>query len=282
MYSEFMQRYGFFRSPRGGKCVQLLRFRTEVADLSPKPYICRMYIPEHFAIMDPATIRTFLQEHPFGILTVNGDDGVPAVVHLPFLPRFEGDAIFLEGHLAKTNEMAQYLTGSKWARMIVNGAHGYVSSSVYGHVNVPTYNYQAVYLTGTVRVLTNEELLRHLKAVVNSFEQNRERPIDFGNWPVEMIEQNMRGITGFRLTVTKTEAAFKLSQNRNDADFARIVADLQQGNADQIRLAEEMKRSAHYENPFCNRSRFASGSLYFPVRKDGQRCNGRSALCASF
>jgi transcriptional regulator len=199
-----------------------------------------MYIPEAFEITDSHTISAFLQEHPFGVLTVNGDAGVPVATHLPFLLRFDGETILLEGHLAKANEQVAYLREGQLATMIVSGAHGYVSSSVYGHVNVPTYNYQAVHLTGTISVLNEGELLEHLKTVVGNFEQYREMPIDFDQWPLKMIAHMMEEITGFRLTVSRTEAAFKLSQNRNETDWNRIVEDLKKGNPDQVKLAEEM------------------------------------------
>lgn len=199
-----------------------------------------MYIPEAFEITDFPTILAFLQQHPFGILTVNGLDGLPVASHLPFLVRNERETLILEGHLARANDLESYLHRELAATMIVNGAHGYVSSSVYEHVNVPTYNYQAVHLSGTIAVLKPAELLEHLKAVVGNFEANRDQPIDFDQWLPEMIESYMQEITGFRLTIFKIEAAFKLSQNRNDDDFDRIVADLQQGNPDQLRLAEEM------------------------------------------
>jgi transcriptional regulator len=199
-----------------------------------------MYIPADFEITDPDTILAFLREHPFGMLVINGEHGVPVISHLPFLLRFDGEQLIVEGHLARANEQEAYLAGGTMASMVVSGAHGYVSSGVYGHVNVPTYNYQAVHLTGTVSVMNEQELLEHLKQVVAEFEKERPQPLDFDRWPLKMIAHYMDEITGFRLTVEKTEAAFKLSQNRNATDFANIVADLQNGNPDQVRLAEEM------------------------------------------
>jgi transcriptional regulator len=99
-----------------------------------------------------------------------------------------------------------------------------------------------VHLTGTISVMSEQQLLEHLKQVVADFEKDRLQPIDFDQWPLKMIAHLMDEITGFRLAIEKTEAAFKLSQNRNAADFANIIADLEKGNPDQVRLAEEMKK----------------------------------------
>ena len=199
-----------------------------------------MYIPAEFQVTDRAMISRFLEEHPFGTLVTSGADGFPVAAHLPFLLKETGEGYCLEVHLANVNELTAVLRGGSKATMIVVGAHGYVSSSVYTHVNVPTYNYQAVHLSGTISVMTSEELLQHLKEVVANFEENRDRPIDFDQWPERMIRGYMTEITGLRLTVEKTEAAFKLSQNRNATDFSRITDDLKAGSLQQRLLAEAM------------------------------------------
>lgn len=201
-----------------------------------------MYIPEAFCIEDNSIIQTFLEEHPFGVLLVNGADGFPVAAHIPFLWSFESDEIIVEGHLSNRNPLAEKLTDGRSAKIIVEGEHGYVSSSVYGHVNVPTYNYQAAHLYGVMEVLSSEKLIEHLEKVVNTFEKNRKQPLQFNTFPEPMMQEYLREITGFRLTVFKTEVAFKLSQNRSRSDFESIVRDLENGTDAQRRLAKEMKR----------------------------------------
>lgn len=185
-------------------------------------------------------IRSFLEQHSFGMLMINGHNGFPIVTHQPFLIRHEEESISVEGHLAKANPMAEYISNGRSAKIVINGAHGYVSSSVYGHVNVPTYNYQTAHLSGTIDPLSSEELMVHLGETVRQYEANRLDPIQINELPREMLNAYMNEIIGFRLTVFKTEVAFKLSQNRNEDDFQRIIADLKQGNTDQQQLAAVM------------------------------------------
>jgi len=206
-------------------------------------YICAMYVPAEFQVSDKEEVLSFLRSHPFGVLVSNGENGLPVVAHLPFLLKEEGEKLFAEVHMAKVNELSDALVLSGKATMIIQGAHGYVSSSVYTHMNVPTYNYQAVHLSGTVTILEKEALLQHLKEVVADFEKNREHPIDFEKWPKEMIHQFMEHISGFRLEISVTEAAFKLSQNRNATDFERIITDLQTGSLHEQQLAEAMLKT---------------------------------------
>lgn len=204
-------------------------------------YLCNMYIPEAFRVTDDVTIRTFLNEHPFGILSVNGYDGMPLMAHLPFLVvDMPGGKWGIEGHMAVENPLVAFVRPGQQAVMTVSGAHGYVSSSLYGHVNVPTYNYQAVQLRGTFTQLSPMELLGHLEKVVHAFEKNRRQPLDFTHFPQEMLNAYLKEIVGFRLEVFDAEAAFKLSQNRNDKDFRSIVNDLEQGLPEEVRLAGEM------------------------------------------
>ncbi len=171
---------------------------------------------------------------------INGHNGFPIVTHLPFLIQFEDERITVEGHLAKANPMVEYFNNGKPAKIVINGAHGYVSSSVYGHVNVPTYNYQTAHLSGTIDLLSAEELQVHLTKTVQQYEANRKNPIQINELPREMLNAYMNEISGFRLTVFKTEVAFKLSQNRNEDDFQRIIDDLKLGNKDQQQLAAAM------------------------------------------
>jgi transcriptional regulator len=126
---------------------------------------------------------------------------------------------------------------------VVEGARGYVSSSVYTHVNVPTYNYQAVHVVGSLELMSSEELMKHLRIVVDRFERDRIAPIDFNAWPQQLLETYCAQIVGFRLVPFRIEGAFKLSQNRNQTDFERIVADLEKGSVEQQQLALAMLKT---------------------------------------
>ncbi|MNR32624.1 hypothetical protein D3C85_1502250 [compost metagenome] len=45
------------------------------------------------------------------------------------------------------------------------------------------------------------------------------------------------------MELNQVEAAFKLSQNRNEVDFQRILDDLSTGNEEEKQLAEVMKQT---------------------------------------
>lgn len=201
-----------------------------------------MYIPKEFELKDRKLILAFLEQHPFGALAVNGAAGIPEVVHIPFSCEFAGSVKYLEFHAAKENTVVPAISEAGHGKLIVTGAHGYISSSVYTHVNVPTYNYEAVHVSGEITRLTPPELKHHLTKLVDSFESGRENNVRMEQWPEEMITAYMQEIAGFRLEIRDVEAAFKLSQNRNETDFNRILDDLDTRTSNDQQLADAMKQ----------------------------------------
>ncbi len=199
-----------------------------------------MYIPKVFAITDLNQQLNFLNQQAFGnFLFIDGTH--IQSVHLPFLV-IESDKNYLEGHLAIQNPFSKAIFEESIAKCIVTGAHGYVSSSVYTHINVPTYNYQVAEITGKFKKLDAAAFDLHLQKVVSRFEEGRDPEVDFTAWPKEMIESYKTEIVGFSFEIESIECAFKLSQNRNETDFHRITNDLEQGNFSQQMLASEMKK----------------------------------------
>lgn len=202
-----------------------------------------MYIPKEFVVHDSDAIRLFLNTNRFGTFVINGLAGFPEVVHVPFSYHEEDGNRFVAFHVAAQNDVIHVLRQTKRAKLIVLGAHGYISSSVYTHVNVPTYNYQAVHVCGKVVEMHTEDLKKHLESLVVFFEKNRKEQWKMNEFPEEMLQVYLKDIVGFRLEMEELEAAFKLSQNRNQIDFERIVDDLKAGKESDRALAEAMKHS---------------------------------------
>ena len=200
-----------------------------------------MYIPSVFEITDIKEQKSFLNENAFGnFLFVDADEIIS--VHLPFLIKEDSNKLFLEGHLAIQNPFSKAIFETKKGKCMVLGAHGYVSSSVYSHVNVPTYNYQVAEISGVFSQLNENEFDSHLSEVVNSFEFNREEKVQMSDWPKEMIQAYKSEIVGFRFEILELKCAFKLSQNRNETDFQNIIQDLEKGSLNQQLVARETKK----------------------------------------
>ena len=136
------------------------------------------------------------------------------------------------GHLAKANPQWRSIAPDSPALMICSGPEAYISPSWYaakaehGRV-VPTWNYSAVHLTGTVRVIEDREWLHDVVTrLTAAHEEGREQPWRPADAPEAYIAGQLGGIVGVELTVTRIEGKAKLSQNRSEADRRGVVAGL--------------------------------------------------------
>ncbi len=138
----------------------------------------------------------------------------------------------LLGHIAAANDQWQTAAPGAEALAIVAGPQAYVSPSWYeskarhGRV-VPTWNYEAVHLTGPVAFHLDPEWLRGLVTrLTQRHEAGREHPWAVSDAPPEYVDGQLRAIVGVELTVRSVEAKRKLSQNRSEPDQAGVVAGL--------------------------------------------------------
>lgn len=201
-----------------------------------------MYIPKLYKITDIEEIREFVQRHSFGTL-VTTRKGRPIATHLPLQLIQEGDDHYITGHMAYGNPQWRTFESTEEVLVMFQGPHAYISSSWYEQENVPTWNYQAVHLYGAARILDNEELKRDLTSLLEKYEHHRENPVLWDKLSPSLLEKEMKGIVGFKIKVNEIQAAYKMSQNRNEADYRNIVEQLQQEeNPESSQMAEEMKK----------------------------------------
>ena len=206
-----------------------------------------MYVPQEFSVTDLNEIALFLHYHSFGVMVSNQGNFEPIATHLPFLIKKNGDQFILEGHLSKHNQQADILKKGRKVMVIFQGPNAYISSSVYTHVNVPTWNYQAVHIYGTIELLNEKETENHLKELVETHEADREHSFDLSSLPTEMLQSYQNEIICFKIESYRIEAAYKLSQNRNFVDYERIIEDLSKDKKNRS-ITEAMNRFRKSDN----------------------------------
>ncbi|WP_059173125.1 FMN-binding negative transcriptional regulator [Bacillus sp. FJAT-27445] len=201
-----------------------------------------MYIPKHFKVSDAEEIWNFVKTQSFGTI-VSTEKGKPIATHLPFGLKKIGDDYYLTGHTAYGNPQWKTFETSEDVLVIFQGPHAYVSSSWYSHENVPTWNYQAIHMYGKVSILEKDELVEELTAMLVKYENNRENPVLWDKLTPELLENQLKGIVGFKIKVEDIQATYKLSQNRNERDYANIIEKLKnEGNSNAIQIAEQMEK----------------------------------------
>lgn len=200
-----------------------------------------MFIPKYFKVTDMDEVKEFIQANSFGTL-VTTKQGKPIATHIPLEYRKKGDEYYITGHMAYGNPQWRTFEACETALVIYHGPDAYITSSWYGHENVPTWNYQAVHVYGKPVILEQEELEHDLVMLLEKYEKHRKNPILWDKLSPGLLERELKGIVGFKIKVQEIQAAYKLSQNRNEEDYRNIIEQLQkEENLNSHQLAKAMK-----------------------------------------
>jgi transcriptional regulator len=197
-----------------------------------------MFVPRAFQNTNHDEVRSFIEGNSFGIL-VSQSGGKLWGSHIPLLLSEDGSK--LHGHVSKANQQWKDLEASE-VLVIFNGPHTYISSSWYDHENVPTWNYIAVHVYGTVKLIEGEALRHSLSVLVNKYEKNSANPVSMETMTPEYVADSIRGLVGFEIQINRIEAAYKLSQNRDQKNHEAIVSQLEKRNdPESTQVAAAMK-----------------------------------------
>ncbi|EPX77752.1 FMN-binding negative transcriptional regulator [Litoreibacter arenae] len=164
----------------------------------------------------------FARERGFGTLAVNGEGG-PLTAHIPVLLSEDGKQAEL--HLVRSNPIAQACKEPLKAAITVTGPDSYISPDWYGVADqVPTWNYVAIRITGTLRPLPQNELRPLLDRLSAHFETHLlpKPPWTSAKMSEGVMDRMMRQIQPFLFDVDRIEGTWKLGQNKPDK--VRIAA----------------------------------------------------------
>lgn len=187
-----------------------------------------MYVPSHFAADDADALITRLARRFAGVLITIGEDGAPVGTHMPIL--WDAAERIATGHIARANP--QWKHGAGKGLIVLNGPEAYVTPSWYPSKaehgkTVPTWNYEAVHITGDVEWFDDAERLEAmLDQLSHVHERDRAEPWAMNDAPRPYIDALKRAIVGVTLKAERIEAKRKLSQNKSAADFGGALRGL--------------------------------------------------------
>lgn len=200
-----------------------------------------MYIPKHFNEADQARITALIRDFGFATLISTTADGA-LVTHAPV--QLDSDRGVLIGHMARANPHSAALQNGALLLAIFHGPHSYISPTWYADENprvpnVPTWNYAAVHVTGSVTFIDDAsakwKIVRDLAA---QYEAGAAKPWDPRGLDAHM--DKLSAIVGFEVTITKIEAKLKLSQNRSVIDQQNVIANLAASVSSEVRATALM------------------------------------------
>ena len=203
-----------------------------------------MFIPKLYRNTDFQEIERLIRDNGFATL-VRNINGVPTASHIPLeLELNQAGEQVLTGHVSRANSLGKNIDPNSEALAIFTGAHSYISSSWYDHINVPTWNYIAVHVYGTLRILEGDELMHAIGRLVDRYEKHSAKPVSLDSMGRDYVRKEMHGLIGFEMTINRVEGAWKLSQNRDHKNKLNIVAELEKLNdLNANEIANEMKKN---------------------------------------
>jgi len=204
-----------------------------------------MYIPKDFKNENKEEVQQFLIENSFGIL-INQKSGALSATHIPMLldkDDYGNDT--LVGHISRENTQWKSFNDTDQVLAVFNGPNSYISSSWYKKENIPTYNYIAVHVYGTIKIIEGEALHLSLKKLIDKFEVNSQNPVKLENMSPDLLKQ-MKYIVGFTIQITSIQPAYKLSQNRHKEDYDTIIQKLENqednGSKEVAKVMKKLKK----------------------------------------
>jgi len=182
-----------------------------------------MYVPDHFAVADSASLHSLIKENPFGLLITNSPSGLDAN-HIPFELEL-GERQVLHAHVARNNAVWQNVADGDEVLVVFQAGDAYISPNWYpskheSHKQVPTWNYKVVHVYGRISVKDDE---RYVRGVVGRLTRTHEalepKPWKMTDSSPEFITGMLKAIVGIQIEITRMVGKFKLGQNKAAADL---------------------------------------------------------------
>jgi transcriptional regulator len=175
------------------------------------------YPPKHHQDNDRDHMIEVIKTYPLATV-ISVDNKTPLITHLPLI--YENGKLI--GHIDIYNPQAKLLKDNNDVTILFTGPQCYISPSIYGTTQLPTWNYIKVHLKGKVQAIKSKESLKQSLITMTEFlEAPDHKYVLEPNNP--RLNRNLNYIEMFEITITDWEGKFKLSQDKkpSDRNFAR-------------------------------------------------------------
>ncbi|WP_294233151.1 FMN-binding negative transcriptional regulator [uncultured Chryseobacterium sp.] len=199
-----------------------------------------MYTPRLYKSKELALMKDIIRENAFALL-ISSEEKIRATHSMMILNEDDPENRYIETHISRANPQAKLLKDGSEVLCDFLGAHAYISSSWYDHINVSTWNYEAVQIHGKVELMNDDELYRHLDKLTTKYEKAQHCPVMLNDMGKAFVEKEMKGAFGMKIIPTEIFIKQKLSQSRKELDFRNIITNLEGGDENARRIAGKMK-----------------------------------------
>jgi len=195
----------------------------------------------YFLFVFPLHFYDFIERYSFATL-FSQHNGEPCATHLPLVLNKSDNALY--GQFARPNE--QWKDAENQEILVVfQGPHCYISPSWYEtNQAVPTWNYEAVHVYGTMKMIEEPtELLGLLRKMVEKYE-SPSSTYTLNDVDPAYMNGLSKGIIGFKIDISKMEGKQKISQNHSVERQQLVIEKLEQTSREnETKIAELMKQN---------------------------------------
>lgn len=184
------------------------------------------YPPPHHQESNFENIIALMQTYPLAtIVTAKNEDILSS--HTPLIYQANNELGRLIGHLDKYNPQLDHFRSNEKVELIFNGPQVYISPSVYGTTQLPTWNYFKAHLKGRIKIEDNQEKVKQSLINMTAFLE--------GENPAYTLESNnprmaaaLDYIVGFHIEIDSWEGKYKISQDKRKDDQLRAKKAMQE------------------------------------------------------
>ena len=187
------------------------------------------YPPKHHQDNNINHMVDVIKTYPLATV-ISVSDNSPLITHLPLI--FDNNKLI--GHIDIYNPQAKLLKDNNDVTVLFSGPECYISPSVYGTTQLPTWNYIKVHLKGTVEAIESKEALKQSLISMTEFLEapDHKYVLEPDN---PRLDRNLNYIEMFEITITQWEGKFKLSQDKKPSDTKFAREELIRVNQESIR-----------------------------------------------
>ena len=190
-----------------------------------------MFQPGYFKQESKQQMLRFIEKHSLASIVSLSSQGLIAN-HIPMIIVAREEKFFLQGHVAKVNNIWQDYDESTDVLAIFHGPDAYISPNWYPSKKVdgkavPTWNYVAVHVSGRMTFFQDKKWLsQHLNKLSHFNEKSMSTPWKIRDAPKDYIEKMLMAIVGLEIEIKDIKGNTKMSQNHCAENRAGVIEGL--------------------------------------------------------
>lgn len=183
------------------------------------------YPPSHHQESNYENIVALIKTYPLATIITVKNNAILST-HTPLVYQANEGFGHLIGHLDKHNPQIEHFRSSENVELIFNGPQVYISPSIYGTTQLPTWNYFKAHIKGRISIENDQEKVKQSLINMTAFLE--------GNNPAYVLDADnprmaaaLNYIVGFRIEIDHWEGKYKISQDKRKDDQLRAKKAMQ-------------------------------------------------------